>query len=79
MTRITVDSELQAQLSALTGHVELCDATGESFGVFLSTADWERLMYAWAQAEFTDEEIERSEQEGGEHTLADILASLPRK
>ena len=79
MTRVILDSTLLAHLPALDGQVEFCNEAGERAGVYLPVADWERLIYAWAQAEFTDEEIEQARNEEGGRALSEFLAELPKE
>jgi hypothetical protein len=39
-------------------------------------SEHERLLYAWARAEFSDDEIERARAESGGFSLAEVLAEL---
>jgi hypothetical protein len=79
MTQLIVDTTLLSHLPNLNEQVEFFSESGERLGVFLPAAQWERLMYQWAHANFDREKVERSRREGGEYSLAEILANLPRE
>lgn len=40
------------------------------------TEEHSRLLYAWAQGQFTEEELQRAEQESEEYTLEEVLRHL---
>jgi hypothetical protein len=77
MTRLTLDPYAP---------VELCDAQGRTLGYFVPVAEHQRLqrleeehqqlLYAWAQARFSDEELERAEAEEEEFTTEEVLKDL---
>jgi CRISPR/Cas system-associated endonuclease Cas1 len=77
MTRITISSELLAQLRAAPHTVDLCDEYGNVVGQFtpqLDPEEWESL-----EPQISEEEIrERMKEEGG-RTLAEILADLEKR
>jgi hypothetical protein len=64
----------------------LCDQAGHTVGFFLTVAEHERLqrleeehrrlLYAWGNAQFTDEELDRAELETEEESLADLWRRL---
>jgi hypothetical protein len=64
----------------------LCDDRGQTVGYFLTVAEHERLrrleaehqrlLYAWARTQVTDEELDRAEQETEEFTTGEVLRSL---
>jgi hypothetical protein len=60
VNKVILDDELRARL--IVGHptTEVCDATGRTVGYFLTPDQFEKLMYVWAKAQFTDEEAERA-------------------
>ena len=60
MSKITLDDELRAKLDTGRPTTEVCDSGGRTVGYFLTPAQFEKLMYAWAKTEFTDEEAERA-------------------
>ena len=74
MTRITLDPAALANLDRLTEPVEVCDTSGRVVGYFHPAAD-ERL-YRSVQVPFTDEELDRFEQEPGGRSLAEIISDL---
>jgi len=76
MDRIVVDSDLCCTLPSLDSRLELCDLSGRVVGYFVPASEHERLLYAWARAEFSDDEIERARAESGGFSLAEVLAEL---
>jgi hypothetical protein len=76
MSKVTLDQSLRAKLNNLDAEVEFCDESGQTVGYFVP-ADWHRrLLYAWANAQFTDEELEKARRQPGGRSLAEILARL---
>jgi hypothetical protein len=78
VTKLVVDSSLFAQLSQVQA-AELCDPSGRTFGHFLSEEAYRRLVYDWANAQVTDEELRRRLEEPGGRSLAEILGRLERQ
>jgi len=76
MNRIMVDAALRSKPDNLESRLELCDESGVTLGCFVPASEREGLLYAWARAEFTDEEIERARREPGGLTIAEVLADL---
>ncbi len=76
MNKIVVDPPLRSRLDNLDSRLELCDQSGRVLGYFVPASEQRRLLYAWAQAEFTDEEIKCARQEPGGMTIAELLADL---
>ena len=75
--RITISSELLAQLRAAPHTVDLCDEHGNVVGQFtpqLDPEEWESL-----EPQLSEEEIQRRLQEGGGRTLSEILADLEKR
>ena len=75
MTRVVVDQATGAKLRGVD-EVELCDESGQKVGHFLSEKLYCRLLYDWANAQITDEELKRRRQQPGGRTLAEIWARL---
>ena len=75
MTKVVVDQGLFATLRSVD-EVELCDESGRSLGHFLSKKLYRRLLYDWANAQITDEELQRRREAPGGRTLAEIWARL---
>jgi hypothetical protein len=75
VTKVVVDQRLFAKLRSVD-EVELCDESGRSLGHFLSEKLYRRLMCDWANAQITDEELERRRQAPGGRTLEEIWARL---
>jgi hypothetical protein len=76
MNKLVLDPTLGSQLNAVNGEVELCDQTGRTLGYFLPAQMRNRILYDWAKAQFTDEELDRAEQQTGGMTTAQMLEWL---
>ncbi len=76
MDKITLDQSLREKLNGLDRTVEVCDESGRTVGHFVPDTAYRKLVYAWANAQVTDEELERASREPGGRTLAEIRASL---
>lgn len=66
---------------------QLYDENGQTIGYFLTVAEHQRIqgleaehkrLYAWAQAQFTDEELDRAEQDPEEFTTREVLQHLEK-
>jgi len=67
---------------------KLCDEKGQTLGYFLTVAEAQRiqeleaenrrLLYAWAQAQFTDEELDRAEADPEEFTTQEVLRHVEK-
>ncbi len=66
------------QLAKLTGvdDARVYDSLGRPVGHFLSEELYRRLLYDWAHAQISEEELERRRQTPGGRTLSEILARL---
>ena len=78
MIRVNLDSQLESELSSVDD-AQLCDASGKPLGHFLSEERYRRLIYEWANAQISDEELQRRLQTPGGKMLADIWAELEGK
>jgi hypothetical protein len=77
MTKVLIDDVLRAKLNGLAGEVELCDESGRTVGHFLPMDQYLKLLYAWAKAEFADEEeLRQARAEPGGLTTAEAIAHL---
>lgn len=79
MNKIIIEPLLRSKLHNLDSRLELCDPSGKTLGYFVPASEHERLLYAWARAEFTDEEIERARAEPGGLNIAEVLADLAER
>ena len=77
-TKVTLDDSLRAKLSGVD-EVELCDQSGKPVGHFLSEQLYRRLLFDWANAQVTDEELERRRRQPGGCTLTEIWARLEQR
>ena len=83
MTRATLPNSVLAQLPELNSQFELCNEEGQTLGFFLPPELHREYMYAWAKAQFTGEESERTREEtleeirnGGGMTTSEVLAHI---
>lgn len=76
MNRVVLDRSLRERLDDLSTQCEFCDEQGNVVGYFVPATERENLLYAWAQGEFTEDEISRARLESGGQTTADVLKSL---
>ena len=76
MNKVHVEPLVRAKLGNLDSRMELCDESGKTLGYFVPVSEQHRLLYAWAQAEFTDEEIAAAHAEPGGLNIAEVLAGL---
>jgi hypothetical protein len=77
MTRVVLDQTTLAKLRDPNGFIEVRDEQGQIVGYFHPTVN--RSAYQSVEVPFTDEELDRFEQEPGGRSLAEILADLERK
>ena len=75
MVRVNLDHQLQSKLDGVDD-AQLCDQSGRPVGHFLSESLYRRLIYDWANAQISDEELERRRQTPGGRKLGEILARL---
>jgi hypothetical protein len=76
MSKVILDPQLRAKLNGLHERLELCDEAGKSVGRFLPEDHYRQLVYTWANAQVTDEELQRAADEPGGNTLEDIWRRL---
>lgn len=76
MTRITVNEPLLGQLGAGREEAELCDSMGRRVGYFLPEQLYQQLVCRWANAQVTDEELERCRKETESYTTTEVLERL---
>jgi hypothetical protein len=73
---MVVGRSLLDKLGSFEKEVELCDDAGKTVGHFLPVRVYQRLLYAWAQAQFSEEELERASKQPGGRTTAEVLERL---
>ena len=76
---VPIPNDLRQKLADAKAPVDLVDEKGAKVAVALSPQEYERLLYAYAQTLFTDEELDQAAKEGGSFTLAEILADLEKQ
>lgn len=76
MTRITVNEALLGQLGAGREEAELCGPMGRRVGYFLPEEVYRQLVCRWANAQVSDEELERCRKESESYTTAEVLERL---
>lgn len=75
---IRVNRDLESQLTGVDD-AELYDASGRPLGHFLSEELYRRLIFDRANAQISDEEIQRRLQPPGGKKLSEIWAELNAK
>jgi hypothetical protein len=78
MPRITLGPEIESQLNASEEVVEVCNQSGRILGYFLSKEEYFDLVYARADSQISEEELERRMQEPGVRTTVEVLERLGR-
>jgi hypothetical protein len=78
MGKLTLDPDLRSKLNGLNEQIEVCDEGGRTIGHFLPEDLYRRLVYAWVNAQVTDEELAKAAREPGGRSLAEIWKSLGR-
>jgi hypothetical protein len=63
MNKIVLDAELRAKLNGATTEAEITDESGNTVGHFLTTAEYDRLLYDMAKQAVSKEEIEEARAE----------------
>jgi hypothetical protein len=79
MNKVVVDPDLRSRWNALDQPLEICDEQGKTLGHYLPAEQFNRLMYAVAEAQrppLSDEEKNRRRTERGGRTLKEIWRSL---
>jgi hypothetical protein len=79
MSKLILDPELRARLNGLNEEVQLLDEDGKVVGLFLPTDMYQKLVYSWANAQVTNEELECISREPGGRALAAIWKDLGRQ
>jgi hypothetical protein len=77
MTEVILDPATLAKFSQLKEAAKVCDESGRILGFYQPVAD--RSLYDQVEVPFTDEELDRFEQEPGGRSLAEILADLEKR
>ena len=75
MIRVNLDKEATSKLADIDD-AQLCDASGVPVGRFLSEEVYRRLLYDWANAQISDEELQRRLNSPGGKKLAEIWKQL---
>jgi hypothetical protein len=60
VSKIILDDELRARFSGTQSMTEVCDPSGATVGFFVTPEQFKKMMYAWANTQFTDEQAERA-------------------
>src|SRR4051794_5048301 len=77
MTRVVLDQATLAKLHSPGEQIEVCDESGRTVGYFMPVVS--QSTYAGVKVPFTDEELDRFEQEPGGRSLVEILADLEKR
>ncbi len=77
MTPLVLDRQTLAKLDEVKDRVAICDESGRMLGYFQPLVD--RAAYADVVIPFSNEELNRFEQEPGERKLSEILSDLGKQ
>ena len=77
MTPLVLDRESLAKLDEVNYRVAICDESGRTLGYFQPIVD--RAAYQSVIVPFSNEQLNRFEQESGERTLGEILTELGKQ
>jgi hypothetical protein len=77
MTKVILDQATLPKFQNVKDRAEICDEAGRTVGYFIPVAD--RSLYQTVKVPFTEEELDRFEQEPGGRSLAEILADLEKR
>src|SRR5262249_51323114 len=72
MSKVIIDEGLRARLNNLNEQHELCDPAGNTLGRYLPEDMYREMLLACADAQITQEELQRRRQEPRGRTLAEI-------
>lgn len=79
MTKVMIEDALVAKLITATEGVAVCNTSGRVLGYFIPAAEYDESQYAGITSPYSDEELERRENEPGGSTLAEIWQRLDPK
>jgi hypothetical protein len=81
MEKLTITPDLRARLNGLNHTLEMCDESGLTLGRFVLEEEYRQFLWAWANSEVTEEELENSRKEYREHgglTTAEAIAYIKK-
>jgi hypothetical protein len=76
VSKVTLDSELRAKLGNVDTELALCDEQGHTVAHVLPAATFNKLIYAWARSQLSQDEIEQARNEPGGMTTTEAVAYL---
>lgn len=76
MTRVVVDSVLQAKLGGMNDFVVLCDEAGRTIGYYHPATPWPGAGPIKDFSPLRDEDVRELQKQEGGRPLADILRDL---
>lgn len=76
MSKVIIDEGLRARFDNLNEQHELCDPAGKTLGRYLPEDIYREMLLACADAQISEEELQRRRQEPRGRTLAEIWKSL---
>jgi hypothetical protein len=78
MSQFVLDEAETARVDGLKSPIQVCDASGNLIGYLVSKEKFERLVYAWAKQEVSEEHLRRVASEPEGYSLQEILDRLPK-
>jgi len=76
MQKIIIDESLRTKLNNCDTELEFLDESGKTLGFFVPPEWHHELLYAWAKAQVTDQELEEARLQPGGQPLSEILEKL---
>jgi hypothetical protein len=78
MIEIPVNDAFRALVPDLTAKVAFCDDSGKVVGYYVPANQPSAEVYAWAKAQFSQEQLDRASQQTGGRTWQEIKRDLER-
>jgi hypothetical protein len=78
MSQFVLNEAETAKVNGLKSPIQVCDASGYLDGYLVSKEKFEKLVYAWAKQEVSDEHLRRVAAEPEGYSLQEILDRLPK-
>jgi hypothetical protein len=78
MSQIVLDEAESAKVNGLRSPIQVCDPSGNLIGYLVSKEKFEKLVYAWAKQEVSEEHLRRVAAEPEGYSLQEILDRLPK-
>jgi len=78
MNKVMLDETLRSKLGNLSQESQICDEEGQVVGLYVPMPEHDPELHRWAEAQISDEELERRAQEPGGRSTAEVLKRLEK-